>query len=210
MLESQYTIVVDALAKVYARCVSGEGFPGGPLEDNGPALTHRILERLGLIEMAENVSRRYGETLSQPFPEEQYPVPHDLYTDAEHDVSNSSSRKSSGYDHVSSPSSASFSPFMSGPADHMSHIPKFLSPIAPSAEQSALQSNHYPLQQVPNSILGQGQMPSEGVLFDQFGFETPTTNALFEATGPFAAMTEVVNPNLMSYPQQQYPSVSYG
>ncbi|KAG0158501.1 hypothetical protein PDIDSM_6016 [Penicillium digitatum] len=55
MLESQHSLVVKALQKLYKFCINNEGFPGDPLAEapDGHPLTHAILDRLGLIKQAE-------------------------------------------------------------------------------------------------------------------------------------------------------------
>lgn len=55
MLESHHSLVVKALQKLYKHCVNKEGFPGEPLAEtaDGHPLTHAILDRLDLINQAE-------------------------------------------------------------------------------------------------------------------------------------------------------------
>ncbi|KAL2818314.1 hypothetical protein BJX63DRAFT_70535 [Aspergillus granulosus] len=59
MLESQHSLVVKALQRLYKLCTTKEGFPGEPLVESsdGYPLTHAILDRLGLIKLAENSSK---------------------------------------------------------------------------------------------------------------------------------------------------------
>lgn len=55
MLISQHAVHLQALRDLYKRCVTGEGFPGSPLQESTQGLpgTHAILDRLGLIKHAE-------------------------------------------------------------------------------------------------------------------------------------------------------------
>jgi hypothetical protein len=58
MLISQHAVHLQALQDLYRRCVSCEGLPGSPLEDpvHGLPGTHAILDRLGLIKHAEEMT----------------------------------------------------------------------------------------------------------------------------------------------------------
>lgn len=58
MLISQHAVHLQALQDLYRRCVSREGLPGSPLEDqvHGRPGTHAILDRLGLIKHAEEMT----------------------------------------------------------------------------------------------------------------------------------------------------------
>lgn len=68
MLESQHSLVVKALQKLYKHCINKEGFPGEPLVDvaDGHPLTHAILDRLGLIKQAEEGTDEQSETCEEP------------------------------------------------------------------------------------------------------------------------------------------------
>ncbi|KAL4809179.1 hypothetical protein BDV18DRAFT_76380 [Aspergillus unguis] len=63
MLESHHSLVVKALQKIYKLCTTKEGFPGEPLAEtsDGHPLTHAILDRLGLIQQAEDTPQASGE-----------------------------------------------------------------------------------------------------------------------------------------------------
>ncbi|KAL1860874.1 hypothetical protein Plec18167_003843 [Paecilomyces lecythidis] len=68
MLESQHSLVVKALQRLYKHCVNKEGFPGEPLVDvaDGHPLTHAILDRLGLIKQAEEGTDEQSENNEEP------------------------------------------------------------------------------------------------------------------------------------------------
>lgn len=66
MLEAQYCVVVDALGTLYRRCYQGKGFPGGPLQENGESMTHLILKRLGLVDLAERGARSSEDGFLKP------------------------------------------------------------------------------------------------------------------------------------------------
>lgn len=201
MLEAQYCIVVDALATVYQQCINNEGFPGGPLEENGRPLTHCILERLGLIDMVENDPSRYGEMLARTFPENTYTAVDNQYGNVDHDMSEPSSRKSSGYDYVSSTSSESLSPSRNGHSDHVFPNATFLPSFAQTVEPSVLRHDQHRLEQVPNAVWSQLAGVCDGDNSDQFGFETPT-NPLLGMSGPFdMASMGVLTSNFAPYTQ---------
>ncbi|KAL4941746.1 hypothetical protein BDV06DRAFT_175741 [Aspergillus oleicola] len=63
MLESHHSLVVKALQRIYKFCANKEGFPGEPLAEtsDGYPLTHAILDRLGLIQQAEDTPQAAGE-----------------------------------------------------------------------------------------------------------------------------------------------------
>lgn len=68
MLESQHSLVVKALQRLYKHCINNEGFPGEPLVDvaDGHPLTHAILDRLGLIKQAEEGTDEHSESNEEP------------------------------------------------------------------------------------------------------------------------------------------------
>jgi hypothetical protein len=67
MLISHQATLVQALQKLYKRCINLEGFPGAPLEEspNGYPATHAILSRLGLIKHAEEAMHDPQEILAE-------------------------------------------------------------------------------------------------------------------------------------------------
>lgn len=67
MLISHHATLVQALQKLYRRCINMEGFPGAPLEEsaNGHPATHAILSRLGLIKHAEEAIHDPQEILAE-------------------------------------------------------------------------------------------------------------------------------------------------